>query len=187
MGTVIAVESAGGVALAGDSRWVGDGTVESDQSPRVVEYGTVGAGIVGALSDVQTFDRQFEAELRRQRLEHDGLGIDRIAQIAARTATASNVDVVITARDADGVARLRQIGADGSVLEESVVALGTGAEAAFSQLDAAGDDLDIETAANLVRATIETVATRDTETGGTVTVWTLLDAEPTVAKAGDDA
>lgn len=174
MGTVVAIESGGNVAIAGDTRAVADGTVTGQQVERVVDLGSVGAGLAGETGAIQEFRRQFEAELRGIRIERDdGLGIDEIARIAARHASDAGIDAVIAARDSDGVPRLREVGADGQVLEESTAALGSGAELAYGQLESAGAELDGDEVTSTARSILETVIQRDADSGGDVDVWAL--------------
>lgn len=174
MPTVVAIETDDGVVIAGDSRAVVDGTVQSDQIQRVVDLGAVGVGVVGAVGDLQTFHRRFEAAVRSQEIERDvEADIDRVARIAAREAERASVDAAVAARDADGIPRLRQVGADGRVLAERVIALGSGAAAAAGRLEARPNDLDFAAAVDLARDVVETVRERDVETGGAVDVWTL--------------
>lgn len=173
MGTVIAVETDGGVAIGGDSLATHDGTITSKHVDRVFDLDGVGAAATGDRSDVDEFERELGAEVRSQRHEVDTIRIDRLAETAARVAATTGVEAVVAARDDDGAPRVRRVGATGDVTEGPVIAVGTGAAVALGRLEDADLPLDLGLAADLVRDVLETVAERDTESGGEIDVWTL--------------
>lgn len=178
MSTVIAVETPTGVAIAGDTQVVDGETVSSNQFPRVFDLGGVGVGVVGESGAIQQFRRLFEVALQDRGLESGNtLDIDTVARIAARETQRAGVDAVVGARDADGTARLREVGADGRVLDSGEVALGTGSVVALGLLEALGTDEAANDPAVAVRNILETVLERDVDTGGEVDVWTLGSAD----------
>lgn len=85
----------------------------------------------------------------------------------------------MAAHDADGIVRLREVGAEGQIFESTTVALGDGAELAAGQLETIDQALDIDETATAVADIIEVVAERDTTTGGDVDVWSLANAPGT--------
>lgn len=177
MGTVVAVATRGGVAIAGDRQAVDDGTITGQRVHRVVDTDTVGAGIVGEPADVQAFRRALKGELRRLRIEQDGeVGIEKLGRIAARLAERSNVAAVIAGYDEHGVPRLREVGPDGGLFEQTAVALGDGRELAAGQLEAVDSDLGIEDTVTTVAEILEHVAARDTRSGGDIDLWSLSHA-----------
>ena len=173
MGTVVAIESDGGVAIAGDTSAVTDGTVRSESVDRLFEFDSMGAGAVGDPGAIQEFGRELDAELRHRELEAGSAGIEELARIAERQARSAGVDAVVAARDDEGIARLREIGAERGVLSTSTAAIGSGAPVALGQLEAVQSGLDLDEAATKVRDIVRAVAERDAETGGDVEVWTL--------------
>lgn len=178
MGTVVAIESDAGVVIAGDSRETRGNTVTSETVERVFDLDGIGAGAVGGAGDVDEFRRRLESELRSRRLETDGdPDLGWIARAAAEIAEATGVDAVVGARDDDGLARLRQVGPDGSVLENELVALGSGAPVALGRLEGADPDVDLAATEERAREAVETAAERDTGTGGDVDTWTLAGRE----------
>lgn len=178
MGTVVAIESDGGAVIAGDSRETRGGTVQSDNVKRVFDLDGVGAGAVGDAGDVDEFARRLESELRSRTMETDREPeIGWVARAAAEIASDVGVEAVVGAPDEEGVGRIRQVGSDGSVLEDTTVALGSGAPVAMGRLEGADAAVDLETAADLARDVVETTAERDTESGGDVDVWTLASRE----------
>lgn len=183
MGTVVAIESDNVVAIAGDTRTVDGGTV-TGTATRVFALDTAAVGVVGKQGDVQAFERRVESELDEQRLKRgEDLEIDEVARIAARHAEAAAVDAVISAMDREGTARLRQVGSDGRVLDDDRVALGSGAQVAYGQLEGLGS---VDDPADAARAVVETVIERDTATGGDVDVLTVGgDTEDPVDTAAD--
>jgi len=177
MGTVVAIATDPGVAIAGDSLVVDDG-VTDDGVRRVFEFDSVGGGVVGNPGDVQEFQRRLESDVRTRELETDAsVDVDSLAQIAARWAAEADVDAVVGARDENGVARISEVGSDGRVLENDRVALGTGAEIALGRLESVPEDLEADEVAPTAREILETVVDRDSETGGEVVVWSLEHAE----------
>lgn len=174
MGTVIAVETDGGAAIAGDSLVTDDGTVVSEHVDSVFDFDGVGAGATGSRTGVNEFEREFGAKLRSERLDADGpLSLDRLAAVAARVTETAEVEAVLAAYDDDGTPRIMRVGGDGSVTQGPIVALGTGAALALGALEDADLGVDVDGAAALVRDVLESVADRDTETGGEIQVWTL--------------
>lgn len=174
MGTIVAIETDDGVAIAGDRRTTHSGTVTGDTANRVFDLDGIGAGAVGQEGDVDEFRRQLEAELREAELER-GMDVDAdsLGRIAARVAQDAGVDAVVAARDGDGAARLRQVGPDGSVLSDRSAAVGTGAELALGRLESADRDVDLAATEEFLRETVESLAERDPETGDEVELWSL--------------
>lgn len=180
MGTVVALESRGGVAIAGDTRAVDGETVTGQRVQRVFDLDGIGAGIVGNTGDIQEFRRHLEDELQTLRIDDgDEVGIDKLARIAARQAEKTNVSAAVAARDSDGTPRLREVGPDGQALESSTVALGEGAEVAFGRLETIDPDIDIDETVSQVSDVLEVVAERDASTGGGIDVWSLSNSPGT--------
>lgn len=174
MGTVVAIEATGGVAIGADTAATEGGTVRSENVQRIFEFDSMAAAAAGTTSAIQTFGRRLEAELRTQEIEQDGeIGIERLARIAAREAQEAGVDAAVAGRDAEGTARLREVRADGSVLENETIALGSGATVAIGQLDSLDLELDAGEAGAAVRDIVRSTMERDAETGGSVDVWTM--------------
>jgi proteasome beta subunit len=174
MGTIVAVASEGGAVIAGDTRDVDGGTVTSARLGRVFDFGNAGAGVVGAAGDIQTFGRRLESELETWRLERGGeIELDALARIAARVARETTVDAVVGARDSDEGARLREVGADGRVVEGPETALGSGAETALGRLEAIDRGRDVDDLVSAARDTVGLVMERDATTGGDIDVWSL--------------
>ncbi|ESP86878.1 20S proteasome subunits A and B [Candidatus Halobonum tyrrellensis] len=188
MGTVVAVETDDGAALAGDSLATHDGTVTSKHVDRVFDFEGVGAAATGDRAGVDEFERELGATLRSERLDRDDpLGLDRVVALAREAAEMTEVEAAVVARDADGVARVRGVGATGAVTEGPVVALGTGAAVALGVIEDADTRADADGAAALARDAVEAAAVRDAETGGEVEVWTLSNdgAGADASDAGD--
>jgi proteasome beta subunit len=180
MATVVAVEVPDGVVVAGDRRATDGGTVASDALERVFGVGSAGAGVAGDPAAVQAFRRHFERELRSEELQRGSdLDAESVAGIAARESERAGVSAAVAARDRAGVARLREVGADGRVLPEQTVALGSGAALALGRLEATPFDGDVEETTALLREILAAVAERDAATGDTVDVWTLATADRT--------
>lgn len=181
MGTLVAVETDGGAAIAGDRRVTSGGVVESEAADRVfdldVDSGTVGAGALGPSGDPSEFRRRLRAELEdANRNRQRPVDVDVVGRIAARVADRTGVEAVVAARDEDGVARIRRVGADGSVLSGGTFALGSGAGIALGRLEAADPGRDLASTEALVRDALETAASRDPGTGDEVDVWSLASA-----------
>lgn len=178
MGTVVAIETSGGAAIAGDRLATRGGTVTSGGAERVVDLDEVGGGAVGEQGDVDEFHRRLDSELRSERMEREReIDVDLLARIAARIAEDAGVTAVVSTHDDEGVARIRQVGPDGSVLSGPIVAIGSGAQVALGRLEAAERERDLRSTEELARETIETVAERDTDTGEEVDLWSLPSKE----------
>lgn len=174
MATVVAIEASGGIVIAGDSRETQGSTVTSERADRVFDLDGAGVGAVGDAGDVDEFRRRLDSELRSRELETDrDPDLGWIARAAAEITSETGVEAVVGARDDEGVPGLRQIGPDGSVLENGTVALGSGAPVALGRLEGTDPDVDLAAAEERARAAVGAAAERDTGTGGDVDVWTL--------------
>lgn len=173
MGTIVGVAAAGGVVLGGD-RLTTDGSTVTGRTERVWDLEDVTAAAVGPSGDVDVFRRSFEAELNRQRTEAGALSLQRVANVAAERARDEGVDALVAARDGDGVARLREIGSDGSVLETEATARGSGTQVAVGALES-GSAGSLDEAEDLVREALAAAGGRDAETGDEFDVVRLAD------------
>jgi proteasome beta subunit len=174
MSTIVGVECTDGTLLAADRLLVQEGRVESTSRERlVVVDDAAGAVCTGPAGGVDEFVRRFAQEVRSYRTERGEMGIDPVASRAASIAADESVDVVVAAHDEDGDAQLRAIGRDGSALDDSPAARGSGAPMLLGALDV--DDVDLETAETQVREAFEAVADRDPKTGDEIDVWRLPD------------
>ena len=168
MATIVGIECADGVLLAGDRTLATDGTIRSTDKRHVFDFGAVGAA--GA---VDTFSRELEAEIRQYRTERsEPVRVDPLARMASSLSSRTGAEAIVAAPDADGAPRLRVVYDDGSVVDDDRGALGSGAALALGQLDAAGD-LTLADAADLVEDLFAAVAERDPGTGTDVDVYRL--------------
>jgi|AntRauTorcE11898_2_1112593.scaffolds.fasta_scaffold03192_7 proteasome beta subunit len=172
MPTVVAFETDRGAVVAADRLVVADGTVSSKGAERIADFGDCGGA---AVSDPDRFRRELDGERRSYETDHgENPRIEPFTRIASDVAADVGTDAAIAARDEDGDAQVRAVYADGSVIEDARVALGTGAEVAYGRLEA-GVPADLDEAATFARELIEGVAERDTRTGDEADVWTLAD------------
>lgn len=173
MSTIVGIEFEGGTVLAGDRIHVEGGTTVSENVERVFAFDGAGAAAAGGPGAVGEFERRLDAEVRQYRLEHDEMGVDRLARTAAPIAEEVGVDAVVSARDDEGVARIRSVGRDGSVLADEAVAFGSGAEMALGRLEGAEPGDDAETVERWARELFAAIAERDAGTGADVDTWSL--------------
>ncbi|NHX34937.1 MULTISPECIES: Ntn hydrolase family protein [Halolamina] len=173
MPTVVAFETEGGAVVAADRLVVSNDTVSSKHAERIAAFGDCGGAAVG---DPDEFRRELDGKRRGYEVDHGGNpGIEPFTRLATEVAGAVGTDAAVLARDADGRAQVRAVYADGSVIDDSPVALGTGAELAFGRLEA-GVPAALDEAETFARELIDGVAERDTRTGEDADVWTLADA-----------
>jgi len=173
MATIVGIECADGVLLAGDRTLATDGTIRSTDKRHVFDFGAVGAAAVGSAGAVDTFSRELEAEVRQYRTERsEPVRVDPLARMASSLSSRTGAEAIVAAPDADGAPRLRVVYGDGSVVDDDRGALGSGAALALGQLDAAGD-LTLADAADLVEDLFAAVAERDPGTGTDVDVYRL--------------
>ena len=150
--------------------------VTSERAEKLFQFDGIGAVSVDGPGAVQQFFRDLEAELRTLSVrEERTIGIGRLERIAADRARANEVSAIVAARDEDGIARMRAIDSEGSVLEDPFAARGSGAELAIGTLEAADRDVDLDSAESIVRDALEGVSERDTETGEKIDTWRLSD------------
>jgi len=182
--TAIGFECDGGVVLAADRGLVRDGRVVSTDLDRLWEFadGAVGLAAVGGADaagrrrdDPDAVRRSFDAALREYRVDRGVPTAAAAARLAADVAEEFGADLVLAARDDDGVARVRAVRADGSVAETATVAVGSGVGIALGALEGVDRGVGLDAAAAAARDLLEGVAGRDTETAEAVDVRTLAD------------
>lgn len=174
MPTVVAFETSDGAILAADRLVVSNNTVSSRNADRIAKFEHCGAA---AIAKPDEFRRELDGKLRSYRTDHDEApGIEPFTRMATVVAKEVGTDAAVAARDKNGTVQVRAVYADGSVIDDSPVALGTGAELAFGQLET-GTPNSLDSGETFVRELIEGVADRDTRTGDTVDVLTLATGE----------
>lgn len=172
MPTVVAFETERGAVVAADRLVVDNDTVSSRNVDRIADFDDCGGA---AVADPDRFRRELGGTRREYETDHgESPGIEPFTRMATDVASTVGTDAAVAARDDDGRARVRAVYADGSVIEDSPVALGTGAELAFGRLEA-GVPADLDEAESFAREVVEGVAERDTRTGDEADVWTLAD------------
>jgi len=174
MSTIVGIEIDDGALLAGDRVHVEGGTRVSENVRRVFDVEGAGAAAVGEPGAIEEFGRELDAETREYGIEHDEtVGVDRFARTASRIAQDTGVTAIVSARDDDGLARIRSVDSDGSVLSDATAAFGSGAQQAIGQMDSADVGDDLGHVEDRVRDMFSAIAERDSETGDEVDVWTL--------------
>lgn len=170
MPTVVAFETSDGAVLAADRLVVSDSIVSSKRGERIADLEDCGAA---AVASPDQFRRELDGKHREYKTDHrEPPGIEPFTRMASGVASEVGTDAAIVARDNDGVARVRAVYADGSVIDDSPVALGTGAELAFGQLET-GTPAALDEGEAFARELIEGVSGRDTRTGESADVWLL--------------
>jgi proteasome beta subunit len=179
MGTVVAIETEGGVVFAADTGAVDDSGVTSEGARRLFTFDEALAGAVGDQGAVDEFGRRVDAKLRELDVEAGRqVALAPFARLAADVADDLGVEAVVAARDEDGRARFRRIGPDGGTLGDSEkAAIGSGASVALGHLDGATVGPDLTEAVELARASVESVRDRDPETAADVDVAELASRE----------
>lgn len=182
MPTVITFECEGGALVAADRTVVRGSTVASTAAERILDFDDCGGA---AVDDPDEVRRQLDAEVRAYRLDHDrSPGIEPVTRMAVEVVREVGTDAVVVARDDDGHATVRAVYADGSVIEDDPLALGSGAELALGQLETA-PSLALDEAEAFAREVLAGVAERDPRTGEAVDVWTLADVDGQTTAADD--
>lgn len=172
MPTVIAFETAEGVVIAADRTIVSGTTVASTSADRTLDFEDCGGAVVDNPDQAR---RELDGKLRSYRTEHgQSPTVEPFTRLAGEVTKEVGTDAAIAARDRDGKATLRAVYADGSVLTDAPLALGTGAELALGRLEGAGP-ADLEAGAAFASDVLAGVAERDTRTGEEHDVWTLAD------------
>ena len=180
MATIVGIEADGGSAIAGDRLLTRGGTVESEDKRHVFDFGEVGAAAVGESGGIDEFRRRLETEVQSHETEHgEAMGLTRLASVASDIAADQSVEALVVGREDDGVASVRGIGSDGSILSDDVMAFGSGAQVAIGVLEGRDDGITLDDAEQLARDAVETAADRDTGTGADVDTYQLTDADGT--------
>lgn len=174
MPTVIAFETGEGVVVAADRTVVRDTTVASTSAERMLGFEDCGGAVV---DDPNEARRRVDAELRSYRQTHEeSPTVEPYTRLLRGVVTAVGTDAVAAARDESGAAQVRAVYADGSVLEDPPLALGTGAELALGRLEGARPS-GLSAGAEFARELLSGVAERDPRTGDEHDVWTLEHAQ----------
>lgn len=174
MATIVGIEVDGGAVVAGDRLLVEGGNVRSENQRHVFDFGDAGAAAVGDAGDVDEFERRLRSEVSDYETQHgDSMSVTRLANTAADIAGELGLEAVVAARDDRDIARVRAIGADGGVLTDAEVALGSGSQVAIGILEGSDRDISLDSGEQLARDTLDTVAERDTGTGEEVDVFRL--------------
>lgn len=176
MATILGIEVDGGAVIAGDRQLTEGGTVKSENKRHVFDFGNLGAAAVGDAGDVDEFERRLESEVQDYETQHgDPMTVTRYANLAADIAGEVGVEAIVLGRDDREIARIRGIGADGGVLTDETLALGSGAQVAIGILEGSDRDVSLDAGEQLLRDTLDTVAERDTGTGDEVDTFGLDD------------
>ncbi|WP_132058644.1 Ntn hydrolase family protein [Halorussus amylolyticus] len=174
MATILGIEADGGAVLAGDRQLTEGDTVKSQSKRHVFDFGDVGAAAVGDSGGVDEFERRLESEVSdHETRQGDPMSVTRLANLASDLAAEQGVEAIVAARDDREVARVRGIGADGGVVTDATVALGSGAQVAIGILEGSDRHVSLDAAEQLARDVLDTVAERDTGTGDTVDTFRL--------------
>jgi proteasome beta subunit len=179
MGTVVAVETDGGVAVAANTGVVEDGGVTTEGARRLFAFDGALAGAVGDQGDVDEFGRRVDAKRRKLDVEAGRrVELEPFVRLAADVADDVGVEAVVAARDDVGRARFRRVDPEGATLEASrKTAIGSGASVAFGRLESATVGPDLAGAVELARESVETARDRDSETAADVEVAELASRE----------
>lgn len=167
--TIVALDCLDGALLAGDRLVVEGGTVVGSR-PHVFDFDDVAVAAVG--DDPDGFRRQFDAALRAYATERGEPGTDAVARMTADVAGDTGVEALVVARDESGRANVRS--ATDGVLDERLVAFGSGASTVIGHLESVGE-VDLDAAESGVREAFRSAAARDPGTGAEVDVSRLAD------------
>jgi len=176
MTTLVGFRCADGAVVAGDRTIVDRGSIRSSDRQRV--YGFDGWGIAVLGDDVDGVRDRVDAGVREYRTgQGDGDVPTRepLGRIAADVVEEFDAALLAAGHDDGGTADVVAVREDGSRIEDSPSALGSGTELAIGRLEAADTDVGLAEAEALARDVIEGVAERDTGTDDDTDVWSLAD------------
>lgn len=176
MGTIAGIRLADGIALAADRRAIAGGAVRTEHLEKLFDYDDAGAAATGEPGAIQAFGRRLDDELRQLRTRQTAVRISTLERLASEIAAETGTEVLVAARDGDGIARLRAIDPEGGATGDDALARGTGAQLALGQLDGADLTIEIRNARELLEGVFDAVAERDSDTGDEIDVWTLEDS-----------
>lgn len=178
MPTAIGFHSEDGVVIAADRTMVRNGMVESRDHQRVFGYDDEEWGVAVAGDDADAVHDELRAKIRSYESHTDweqAPSLEALGRLAGEAADEHGAPLVVAGLEEDGDAGIRVAYADGSTLDETQGAVGSGTESALGQLEALDTDKPHPAAAEVVRNVIATVAERDPATGEEADVWTLED------------
>lgn len=178
MPTAIGFRCEDGVVIAADRTLVRNGMVESRNHQRAFGYDDEEWGVAVAGDDAHAVHDELQAEIRSYEADRDwdrAPALEALGRMAGEVAADHGAPLVVAGLQEDGVAGLRAVYADGSTIEETQTAVGSGTESALGQLEALDTDKPHPAAAEVARDVIATVAERDAATSEEVDVWTLED------------
>lgn len=174
MSTLVGFRCADGAVLAGDRSRVEGGRLQSRAQSRVFGFDDWGVAIAG--TPVEAVRDQLEASVRTYRTDHGKPPtVEPLSRMAREVVDSTEVELLFACRDTDGKATVGSVTADGAVLTDSPLALGSGASLALGRLESADLELPLADAQELAETVISGVASRDTATIDVVDSWTLVD------------
>lgn len=169
MGVVAGVAAPGGVALAADRMVIVDGVVRARNRCKLHEINGLGVAVEGPVGDADRILRYLQAEAKRYRMERGRpMSVVAAARVATEHIRSEELDArVILAGVQDDRPVIRGV-APGGVLEDPVLAWGSGAPYALGTLESADAGAD---AVNRLRSAVEAARERDPDTGGEIDTW----------------
>ncbi|MFB6236385.1 MAG: hypothetical protein ABEH81_16225 [Halopenitus sp.] len=176
MPTAIGFRCEDGVVIAADRTLVRNGMVESRDHQRAFGYDDEEWGVAVAGDDAHAAHDELQEKIRGYEADRDwerAPALEALGRMAGEVADDHDAPLVVAGLAEDGVAGIRVAYADGSTIEETVTAVGSGTESALGQLEALDTDKPTPAAAEVAREVIATVAERDPATGEAADVWTL--------------
>lgn len=164
--------------IAADRTLVRNGMVESRDHQRAFGGDDEEWGVAVAVDDAHAVHEDLQAKIRSYEADRDwerSPTLEALGRMAGEVADDHDAPLILAGLQEDGVAGLRAAYADGSTLDETRTAVGSGAESALGQLEALDTDIPHSVAAEVARDVIATIAERDPATGEEADVWTLED------------
>ncbi|MGZ0747816.1 hypothetical protein [Haloparvum sp. AD34] len=179
MPTAIGFHCEDGVVIAADRTQVRNGMVESRDHQRLFGYDDEEWGVAVAGDDADAVHEELRSKIRSYESHSDweqAPSLEALGRLAGEAADEHGAPLVVAGVEEDGDAGIRVAYADGSTLDETQAAVGSGTESALGQLEALDTDKPLPAAAEVARDVIATVAERDPATGEAADVWTLENA-----------
>lgn len=178
MPTAIGFTCADGVAIAADRTFVRNGMVETRDHQRAFGYDDEDWGVAVAGDDAHAVHDELQTKIRQYEADRDwerAPALEALSRMAGEVADEYDAPLIVAGLDESGDAGIRAAYADGSLIEDTQLAVGSGTESALGQLESLETDTPHPGAAEVARDVIATVSERDPATGEEADVWTLID------------
>ena len=178
MGVAVGIRVTDGVAIVADRRVLDGDTVRTDDQPQLLSWDDGAVAGVGHAHAIQALHRSLREARREYQWDRGNeLGLDALSHIAAKAAEETETACLLTARDEDGRATLRELDSSGGLTTSERAAIGKGNELALGAIETVEQSISVEAAAQQLEAVLAQLADRHAGIGPNTDQAILVDEQ----------